>query len=236
MLVSWDTPAESHWPALVAPFRGGSHDAEGRDELRASCSPTRRQDQLDPPVPSYTPTPPPLHFSHGGNAGRRLWIIGYFNALKAIIQSKTFQIYFASSVQLSCLLQALGLVLETSCPASAQPIHSAALRFVSCLFSCSLPSSDWVADANAVPGSRFIMWQWCHSVVWQAWAVWSTVCPRRDNGELFCAVFPSDKDSSIIFVLSEVCPAPKWASWYWFDWTKRRSGLLFHVESRALIS
>ncbi len=85
-------------------------------------SPTRDRTSWTHQPFSPTLSPPPLQSSHGGNAG--LWIIGNFNPLKAIIQSRTFQIY--SSAESSCLSQTCALVLETSCHA---PAHTFSLFF-----------------------------------------------------------------------------------------------------------
>lgn len=107
------------------------------EELWASClSVPLETGPAGPTNPSPThPHSPPLQFSHGGNAGRGLWIIGNFNPLKAIIQNETFQIYFASSAESSCLFQACTLVLEASCHASRPHIQPLICPFALCFVS-----------------------------------------------------------------------------------------------------
>lgn len=136
MLVSWDRQTQSHWSTAVAPFRGVGCDTEGRGELRAFGSWVPLETGLAGPTnPSPTLSPPPLQSSYDGNTGSGLWIIGNFNPLKAIIQSKTFQIY--SSGESSCLSQARVLVLETSCHVSARPFS------LFCPFPLWFDSFEW---------------------------------------------------------------------------------------------
>lgn len=194
---------------------------EGESYKLLTCQSHKRQDQLDPPTLSPSPTVF-LWWEH--------WQRFEDNWKLQSTESNYPEQDFPNILQCGVVLFVWSMcpcfrnILPCLCP-HIQPVfclpplcfHSLnATRAWRDTVSrvCLFTLEDWMVEAKEVPGSFLILWQWCHCQ--QSEQQRSVIITKDNNGELSCAALPQvNRSSSDVrqFFLPKMCPPALMGCW-----------------------